>query len=172
MTKKRKTKPQPIKTQRELSVLVERDESQISRWLQDDRWPFGSAPWSRSDLPKMLRWIAEDLRNKPDEADAGTAPLRREKLEQEIRRLKAQAETFELQLAKEKGASLDAAEVKARWANIGQVIRSGLQNLPPQVVSIALRHGMAHTASASVQSEVRAVVDDVLMVLSREGRDE
>lgn len=92
----------------------------------------------------MLRWVADELDQKagaddqddPDE----TKTLRKEKLRQEVRKLRAQAEAAEVALARERGdlMTLDDARAvfaptlamqKAAWADLPKSMAPRLQGL-------------------------------------------
>lgn len=163
-----------IETLSELAGLVDRDVSQISRWCRDDRWPFHrSPPWPRSIVPKILRWIADTLLPGMDGPDAGgdgktedTKALRKKKLKTEIRKLLAQAEKCEIEIARERGRLLDVEDVKRTWANLGNAVRGGFQNLASSAVPIALRHGMPNAASVPFQVDLQQQIDEILGRLS------
>jgi hypothetical protein len=149
----------------------------VSRWAKRPDWPFAKrGPWPRRDVPSMLRWAADTLERDAGPADAGaeggadnTAALRKQKLQQEIRKLRANADQAETALAKERGQLLDAGEVERAWANIAVVVRNGAQNLASQVVPLALSHGMPHEAAGAFQEQVEQAVAGVLRHLSRDG---
>jgi hypothetical protein len=139
----------------ELAELLGRDPSQISRYLRDPRWPFPKrGPWHRKLVPDMLRWVADELDQKvaaigPDDAADEMKSLRKEKIKQEIRKLRAQAEAAEVALARERGdlMTLDDARaviapvvalLKAAWADLPKTMPPRLQGLPAPEQEAAL----------------------------------
>lgn len=126
-------------------------------------------------MPEVLRWAADNLeRGRPElekqpSATAGknTKELRDEKLRQEIRKLRAQADHEETALQKERCELLDANEVERAWAEVGVIIRNEFENLPSQFVPLALTNGMPHENAGKLQSQVEQCVTDKLRHLSR-----
>jgi phage terminase Nu1 subunit (DNA packaging protein) len=166
----KKTKKTSIKTQRELAALVERDPAQVCRWLKDDRWTFGKAPWPRAKLPAILKWVADELRN--DEGGSELVELKGEKLTQEIRRLTALAGTAEMELDRERGKLIDADAVRAEFENTGRIIRNGFASLTTNLLPIALKLGMPATASNQFSVEAQEQIDSVLSGLSKSETDD
>lgn len=169
--------PKPIRTLAELAELVQRDPGTVSRWAKRADWPFAKkSPWSRSDVPKILRWVADtlerDTRPAGDEAADETKTLRKQKLREEVRKLRANADQAETALAKERGKLLDADEVEAEFAAISVAIRNGFTNLSSQLVPLAMGHGMPNEAAAEFGRQTEAAINGVLRHLSRGGRDE
>lgn len=163
----------PIKTVTELATLVDRDKSNVSRWLKRPDWPFSrTGPWQRDEVPSILRWVAgtlisREMGDEDDESDGDElVALKKEKLRKEIRKLNAQADAAETALAKELGKLLDASEVERKWASIGSVVRNGFQNLASQIVPLALSHGMPSEAAPHFQDQVEAAVNAILRRLS------
>lgn len=166
--------PQPIRTLKELAALTDRDLSTVSRWPKRDDWPFGPLPLKRSLVPKVLTYAA-DLREKqgnakPGSGDEETKALRKEKLREEVRKLRANADQAETALARERGVLVEAAAVESEWAGVGVVVRNGFQNLASQLVPLALTHGMPQEAAATFQQQIEEAVAGVLRHLSRDGK--
>ena len=91
----------PIATAEELSRLMGRDPSQISRWTKSERWPFNrQPPWARGDITAMLKWAAETLRGTKAGAPGS---LSDEKKKREIRKLDVQIAILETEHAKTRG---------------------------------------------------------------------
>jgi phage terminase Nu1 subunit (DNA packaging protein) len=150
---------------------VDRDKSNVSRWLKRPDWPFSrTGPWQRSEVPEILRWIADSLISREsvddEDGDDDYTELKKEKLRKEIRKLHAQADAAETALAKERGKLLDAADVERKWASIGAVVRNAFQNLSSQLVPLALGHGMPNEAAPQFQEQVDAAVGSILRHLS------
>jgi hypothetical protein len=176
--------PNAIGSLAELAALVERDKGTVSRWLQRPDWPFAKRPpFERTLVPKILRWVAEflapardpDLPAKPgqqpaaggrDAARARHLQLREQKLQEEVRRVTAQAATLETALARERGELVEAAEVEREWAGIGATVRNAFQALPSQLVPLALAHGMPHAAAPLFQEQAAAAIAAILRRLS------
>lgn len=167
-------KPRSIQTLAELAGLVERDKGTVSRWLQREDWPFGRGPWERASVPKILRWVADNLiaREPIDGSDERSQradrikQLREKKLEQEARRINAHAATLETALARERGELMEAAEVEREWASIGAAVRNGFQALASQLVPLALAHGMPNSAAAIFNQQITDAVAAILRRLS------
>lgn len=161
---------------KELAALVEKDNGTVSRWLRRPDWPFPrKAPWKPAVVPEILRWVADNLRPPTIDIEPGKpkggrlTELREEKLTEEIRKLRAQANTFETAYARECGKLLDAPVVEQEWAGIGAVVRSGFQNLSSQLVPLALSHGMPNEAAPTFAQQVEEIVGGVLKRLSGVG---
>jgi phage terminase Nu1 subunit (DNA packaging protein) len=143
----------------------------LSGWTKHPLWKWDrKAPWPAAAVPDVLRWAADTLEKgrparDPDKITK-TQELRDEKLRQEIRKLRANAEQAETALARERGALLDAADVEREWASIGVVVRNAIENLPSQVLPLALTHGMPQEASGRFQAQVEELVSGVLRHLS------
>jgi hypothetical protein len=174
LRRKPASKVKSIASLEALAVLVERDISTVSRWTKRPDWTFPrKAPWTPVMVPQILRWVADVLL--PPTVDHGDGKgvagdelkeLRKEKLRKEIRKLHAQADQAETQLARERGKLLDAASVEQEWASIGSVVRNDFQNLSSQLVPLALNHGMPNEAAAVFGQEVEAAVGGILKRLS------
>lgn len=175
-------KARQFRTLEELAEAVERDKGTISRWTKREDWPFArKAPWPASDKPKILRWVADTLEKETTggagaKADGGKPDeqkrLKLEKLKEEIRKLRAQADQAETALKRERGALMDAAEVESEWASIGVAVRNDFANLPSQLVPLALSHGMPHEAAATFQDQVQEAVNAILRRLSSDPQTE
>jgi hypothetical protein len=181
MGAKGNSSPKPIRTLGELSGLVERDPGTVSRWTKRDDWPFAKkAPWSRGDVPKILRWVADTLERdtRPDRGEGDdesaddTKALRKQKLREEVRKLRANADQAETALAKERGSLIDAGEVEQKWAATAVVVRNGFTNLASQLVPLALGHGMPAEAAAAFGQQVNEAVNGVLRHLSKGDSEE
>jgi hypothetical protein len=140
----------------ELAELLGRDPSQVSRYLRDPRWPFPKrGPWHRKIVPDMLRWVADELDQKvaavgPEDDPDETKTLRKEKLRQEVRKLRAQADAAEVSLARERGdlMTLDDAKAvfgpvvamqRAAWADLEKSMPPRLQGLDAPEQGAVLR---------------------------------
>lgn len=165
----------PIKTVTELAGLVGRDASQISRWTKRDDWPFArKSPWPKADVPKILNWIADTLeRGRPAKEKqgetGGTTELRKQKLQQEIRKLRAQADQAETALARERGNLHDADECERQRVSDALKVANAVQLLPSQLLPLALSQGMPHEASATFQEQATELCTAVLRQLSHDG---
>lgn len=151
----------PITTQDELALLLDRDKSRISRYLRDERWPFSRrAPWLRSDLPKMLRWLADNLESvEPPESGSGDemADLRKQKLKEEIRKLHHQANAAEIEYEQVRGSVVGVEEVKRQWVRVAGVYTSQLQGMAASVAPLCEGRN-----AAEIQDEIEKYVSTVL----------
>jgi hypothetical protein len=150
---------------RDLAKAADVSHTAVNRWVKHPEWPFSrKPPWKRSDLPAILRWAADILR--PAAADDGSSDemkaLRKEKLRQEIRKLMANANQAETSLAKERGYLHDADACEEEAVRRASLYRNAVQNLPAQVVSIALSNGMPHEAAPAFQKNVEQLVSACL----------
>lgn len=165
------------KTLVEFSKALDVPKSSVSRWLRRIDWPFPRrAPWSKKIVPEVLRWAADTLEKGRPAKDASkattTQQLRDEKLKQEIRKLRANADQAETALARERGELLLAADVEREWVSVGVVVRNALENLPSQAVPLALTHGMPHESAGKFQSQVEELIAGILRHLSRDSEPE
>src|SRR5439155_12904199 len=92
--------------------------------------------------------------------------LRRRKLTQEIRKLRAHADQAETALAKERGALHDADACEEEAVRRAALFRNGIQNVPLQVVSLALSHGLPHEAAPGLQKQIEELTSGCLRYLS------
>lgn len=167
-------KPQGIASVRQLAKAVDRTHTAVNRWVKDDRWPFArKAPWSKNDVPKILRWAADHLAKeggpRPTEHSSTTATLRQQKLEQEIRKLRAHADQAETALAKERGDLHDADACEEEAVRRAALYRNGVQNIPMQVVSVALSQGLPHEAAPAFQKQIEELVNGCLRYTAAAG---
>lgn len=132
----KKTAP-PIRTQDELAVLLDRDKAQISRYIRHESWPFAKrAPWSRAEVPKMLRWMADTLESvEAPESGEELKALRKQKLKEETRKLHHQANAAEIEYERTRGNVVGVDEMRRRMVKVAGVYVSQLQgiiaSLPP-----------------------------------------
>ena len=90
------SKPRSIASNRKLAEALDVSHPTVGRWLHHADWKFRRVPpWPQSDVPKILRWAADFLRQSVDQirGDPALIDLRKQKLMNEIRRLLAVAET-------------------------------------------------------------------------------
>lgn len=153
--------------------------STVSGWLRHSAWQWNArAPWSAAIVPDVLRWAADELhRGRPLSDSKPAAPgsnkdLRNEKLRQEIRKLRANADQAETALAKERGALHDADECEVEAVRRATLYRNAVQNLPAQVVSLSLSHGMPHEAAPAFQKQIDELVNGCLRYTSASADEE
>lgn len=167
---------QAITTQAGLATALGCKQPQVSGYIRRKDWPFGKGPWKPSQVPVIQRWRADNLKQgapeKPKPGDTRTSKLREEKLDAEVRKLRAQADEAETALARERGKLVPVEEVKAEWSRIGQRIRNELQNLAGSIVPDALTLGMPMTAAGEFQAKCEARILGVLRAMSDAGRAE
>jgi len=163
-----------IATQAALAKALGCKQPQVSGYIRRKDWPFGKGPWKPGQIPAIQRWRADNLKpgapEKPKAGDTRTSKLREEKLDAEVRKLRAQADEAETALARERGKLIPVEEVKAEWTKIGQRIRNELQNLASSIVPDALTLGMPMQAAAEFQMKCEAKILGVLRAMSDAGR--
>ena len=142
-------------------------------WTKHATWQWNrKSPWLAEIVPAVLRWAADSLeKGRPADASKATKPgstqqLRDEKLRQEIRKLRANADQAETALAKERGALHDADACEEEAVRRATLIRNAMQNLSPQVVSLALSHGLPHEAAPQFQKQTEEIVNASLRYLA------
>jgi gas vesicle protein len=163
-----------LQTLRELADACGSKVPTVSGWIRKPWWKWSKrAPWSRSIVPEINRAAADALeenrggRPSDPESAESTKELRDEKLRQEIRKLRANADQAETALSKERGALLLASDVEREWASVGVLVRNAVENLPSQIVPLALTHGMPHEAAATLQAQMEELISGVLRHLSK-----
>lgn len=165
----RKTrKAQPLATLKAFAEALNVPLTTAAGWTKHATWKWGKkAPWQPEIVPDVLRWAAESLeKGRPAKPTGSTQQLRDEKLKQEIRKLRANADQAETALAKERSALHDADECEEEAARRATLIRNGTQNIAPQAVSLALSHGMPHEAAPQFQRQIEELVNGCLRHLS------
>lgn len=120
-----------LRSASDLARATGRTPQAVGKWLRDPRWTFGPPPWPRSVVPDVQRWMAAQLEaggKKLDPKDA-LFGLKEQRLKEDIRKIRAQADTYEVSLARERGRLLDADEVeRGRIARI-TAVRHALMGL-------------------------------------------
>lgn len=150
--------------------MLDRDKSQISRYIRQEGWPFSRrAPWARSDVPRMLRWMADNLepaRNQPgDEIAHGgedTASLRKRKTKEEIRKLHHQANAAELEYEKARGNVVGVDEMKRLLVRVAGVYVSNLQGFSASLAPI-----LEGKSASEIQDELEKAVGQVVANVRR-----
>lgn len=165
------------KTLVEFAAALDVPRATLSRWIQRSDWRFSKrAPWPKKIVPDVLRWAADTLEKGRPATDPAklktTQQLRDEKLREEIRKLRANADQAETALARERGELLLASDVEREWVSVGVVVRNALENLPSQAVPLALTHGMPHEVAGKFQAQIEELVAGILRHLSRDGESE
>jgi Xaa-Pro aminopeptidase len=159
-------KPRPLGTLKAFSEACDRPLTTVAGWTKHAAWKWGrKAPWSSAIVPDVLRWAADELEKGRPKAptDPGTiADLRRQKLEQEIRKLRAHADQAETALARERADLHDADACEEEAVRRATLYRNAVQNIPTQVVSLALSHGMPHEAAPGFQKQIEELVNGSL----------
>ncbi|HEX4796178.1 MAG TPA: hypothetical protein VH370_20480 [Humisphaera sp.] len=152
-------RPTAIRTARALAELVGRDPATVCRWLADERWRFGKAPWSSDQLPAIRQWIASELRTGPDPV---LQPLRATKLREQVRQIRAQADAAETQLARERAALHDREECRLESIRRARLYRRGVAGVAGQAAELAVTCGLPAGAAAKLQREVQGIIDRAL----------
>ncbi len=142
----------------------------VSRWTRHAQWHWSrKGPWSAEIVPDVLRWAADTLeRGRPrkektdPEGTATIGDLREEKLRQEIRKLRAHADQAETALAKERGDLHDAGQCDDEAVRRASLYRTAIQNVPTQVVSLALSRGMPHQSAPEFQQQLEELLNGCL----------
>jgi hypothetical protein len=146
----------------------------VSGWTRHPAWTWGKkAPWPAKIVPDVLRWAADALekgRPAKDPADAESIQgLREQKLRQEIRKLRAHADQAETSLARERGDLHDAAACEEESVRRATLYRNGIQNIPSQIVSLALSNGLPHEAAPRFQGQIEELVNACLRFTAASG---
>lgn len=151
-------KEKQINNHKELAQLVKRDAGTITRWRARDDWPFGGPPWRWSALPQIEQWIATHLRahqkNDPE--------LQKAKTREQMRKLRADADTAEAALARGRGDLHDSMECATETARRNQLYRNGVADLPDKVVALAVAAGLPSEAAEALKDQVWAALDGCL----------
>ncbi len=162
-----------IRTLAEFAAALKTPEATVRGWVRHDAWAFNrKSPWSRDIVPGVLNWAADTLERgrKPNDAKP-TAPgsskdLRDEKLRQEIRKLRANADQAETALGVERGKLHDADQCEEEAVRRASLYRNAVQNVPMQVVSMALSAGLPHEAAPAFQKQVDELLNGCLRYTS------
>lgn len=159
-----------MRTLSEFAEALKSPTSTVSGWVKhaEWRWP-RKAPWRADIVPEALRWAADTLeRGRPSKSvqlppgDGSVADLRKQKLQQEIRKLRAHADQAETALAKERGDLHDADACEEETIRRASLYRNAIQNVPVQTVSLALSHGMPHAAAPGFQKQIEELINGCL----------
>jgi hypothetical protein len=167
----------PYRTLQEFAEGLRTPLSTVSGWIRHDLWKWPKrAPWPRVIAPEVLRWAADNLeRGRPakEKSDpVGTEKikdLREQKLRQEIRKLGRTPTRPRPLLARERGALHDADECEEEAVRRATLYRNAVQNVPAQVVSLALSNGMPHEASPSFHKQIEELVNGCLRFTAAAG---
>jgi hypothetical protein len=165
-TSDRKSKPvQLLRVQRELAKALKVSGATVCRYLKNDGWKWSrTGPWNLSDVPAMLRWIAEELKaggeQLPGAGGDEIRQLRKEKITKEIRVLLARALKIESEQAERDRRLIDTAEVK-RWVteNIAGA-RDKLLQLPFRLAPLVVGKDTPEVESL-IDAEIRIVLTDL-----------
>jgi hypothetical protein len=164
-------KPRSYRTLKEFAAALDRPLTTVAGWVKHQAWRWGrKAPWAAEIVPDVLRWAADELEKGRPAKDPATLTktqqLRDEKLRQEIRKLRANADQAETALARERGALHDAGDCAAAQNMKAALIRNSIESLDSQIVSLALSHGLPHEAAPIFQQQVKDLHATVLRFLS------
>jgi hypothetical protein len=164
-------KAKPFRTLTEFAAALKTPITTVSGWTRHDRWRWNrKGPWTREDVPAVLDWAADELErgrpSKPTPSGDEIKNLRRQKLEQEVRKLRAHADQAETALARERGELHDADECEEEAVRRATLLKNGVQNIPPQAVSLALAQGMPHEAAPTFQKQIEELVNGCLRYLA------
>jgi hypothetical protein len=154
----------PIRTQDELALLLDRDKSQVSRYIRQENWPFSRrAPWGRSDVPRMLRWMADNLEPARNQGGTGeTGSLKEKKTKEEIRKLHHQANAAELEYEKARGNVGGMDEIQRQMLRIVGVYVSQLQGLAASLAPI-----LEGKNASEIHDEIEKAVSQVMADIRR-----
>jgi len=151
----------------------------VSGWTRHADWKWRKkAPWSDEIVPEVLRWAADTLeKGRPSKqadskSDDEIKALREQKLRQEIRKLRAHADQAETALAKERGDLHDAAACEEEAVRRATLYRNGIQNIPSQIVSLALSNGLPHEAAPRFQGQIEELVNGCLRFTAAAGNSQ
>src|SRR5688572_22799916 len=65
----------PIQGVRGLARAIGISHPAVSKWLKDERWPYGAGPWPAAMLPQIVAWQRNTLA--PDPAKLDLTPSRK-----------------------------------------------------------------------------------------------
>ena len=143
-TSERKSKPvKLLRVQRELAAALKISGPTVNRYLQRAEWKWSrTGPWNLSDVPTMLRWIAEELKaggeQLPGAGGDEVRQLKKEKLQGEIRVLLGRAMAIESEQAERARRLIDTATVGEWITKNFRCARDKFLQLPMRV---AVQHG-------------------------------
>lgn len=163
----------PIKTKSELADELGRNKSAVTRYTQRPDWPFSrTGPWLRTDLEAIRQWVIDNVLEVEAQRLVGTGDelkeLRKQKIRKEIEKLEGQIACDRIDIGKKRGELLEASLVSEQWASVGVTVRNSLENLPSQIIPLALTHGIPHEAADVFRGQVEALVGGVLRHLSQQ----
>ena len=119
-------------------------------------------------MADIMRWCANELEAKgPTGGDPDTKALRKSKLKEEVRKLRAQANTAEREDAKSAGTLLDSAEVTRLWANVARVVRHAVEGIGARVAARCVGR-----TAAEIQGIIDEECRDALQHLSKNAGEE
>ena len=131
----------------EFGRLIDAHASTISKWIKAGL-PFErSGTKARTDLGRAVRWVIAHYR----EGDKGTSAARTRKLE-------AEAEMKELDLAERRGKVVSVEEVTEGWKNIISASREAVMAIP----GVAVQEGIVAPEN---EAALDAIVFDTLTAL-------
>lgn len=168
-----KNKPTHYPNRARLAAALDVRRPTVTRLMRRDDWPVGkSPPWTAQDVAVIQRWRADALREDRAHqehqpvADPAVKALRQRKLEQEIRKLQAQADGAELALSKERGELVPRLEVEDAFVARITMVRESLQRLV-RSLPIALIGLDLPAMEQVLESTFRGVCNDYARELSK-----
>ncbi len=181
MSKKPRSNPRrkklasaPITSAAELARRVGVHRSQVTRWIADPRWAFGSAPWSADVVAKVVRWRADnlesDIESDDEGGDADLLELKKTRLREDIRRLRAAADQSEMALTRERKELLPTDEVAACIAEVLHMVKTRLLGMSSHL-SPQLDNQPASVAEELIDAHAREVLRDFSDAFDRVARE-
>lgn len=167
-----------ITTVTALAASIGRSKQAVSKWTKREDWPFSrKPPWDRSALPKIRHWAQYNLKQDGTPAPASEpldsletpAPTdRQDERAAKLKVLDERGRILELQRKREEGQLLAVEDVRNEWSSICALIRTGIQNLTPQLLPMALSLGMPRDAAGDFRERCDALINSTLRLLSRD----
>lgn len=166
-----KTKKVRTATTAVVAEVFDIDPSTVQRWVTDGL-PHTKGKsireGNRFDLGEVAAW----KRTNGISGEVGRPPEKMTTAGEKIRERKelALCRRYEIQVERELDELVAIVDVRAKWAEIGNLIRTQMQSLSSSILPIALRYGMPNAGAVKFQSEAQSLIDQALAVIAQDGR--
>jgi hypothetical protein len=154
-----------ISTRAELASKLKVSQPTLSRYLNDSRWTFArKAPWKLTDVPSMIRFRADVLRDVGQHLPAGSndesRDLRKAKLAAEVRKLEAAANLLESELRVQSGKYVLCSEVFRFVGEAVKVARDKYLNFGARISPLLVGKDTAEI-DAVITEEISRILDEL-----------